>query len=464
MKSTLQWGGRFDSEPDKTLIAFGSSLEDDLVLAPFDVQCSRAHAAALRGGKIITQAQADRLADALDRVAAEVASGEFAEYARASGAEDIHGAIDARVRDLAPDAGGYLHSGRSRNDQVATTLLLYAADRAENGATRLQAIVSALLDRADDELQAQTLLAGMTHWQPAQPVLLAFWLVAAAEAFARDAARFKNVAASAKLFCPLGSGALAGSSLPLERKVACAMLGFSQPSRNALDAIGNRDVALDCAHAFVRSLVTASRICEELIIWSSPAVGYVRLADAAATGSSLMPQKRNPDPFELVRATGADLAGRYAGALLSLNGLALSYHRDLQVTKAAVIGIVERAVTTLGAFERALAYVQFRREAMNAAAGAHFTTATDIADGLIAAGMSAREAHALVGAVVSRAESQERMLDESDLRDLEQRANIETLEAPLDARSSVMAKKTLGSTHPDEIARSIEALRREQSA
>lgn len=464
MKSTLQWGGRFDSEPDKELIAFGSSLEDDLVLAPFDVQCSRAHAVALRGGKIITQAQADQLADALDRIAAEIAGGEFADYAHASGAEDIHGAIDARVRDLAPDAGGYLHAGRSRNDQVATTLLLYAADRADRGAQQVHAIISALLDRAENELQAQTLLAGMTHWQPAQPILLAFWLAAGAEAFTRDAERFKGVAAAAKMFCPLGSGALAGSSLPLERKVACAMLGFAQPSRNALDAIGNRDVALDTAHAFARSLVTASRICEELILWCSPGVAYARLADAAATGSSLMPQKRNPDPFELVRATSADLAGRYSGALFSTSGLALSYHRDLQVTKAAVVAIIERAIAALRAFERALSYVEFNRDRMNETAAAHFTVATDIADGLIAAGISAREAHALVGAVVSRAESQGRMLDQSDLHDLQQRANIEMLDAPLDARTSVSAKKTLGSTHPDEVARNIETLRRELSA
>ncbi len=449
--------------PDPALIAFGSSLEEDLILAPFDVQCSRAHVLALRGGKIITQAQADELVSALDRIAAEVESGEFAAFARNCGAEDIHGAIDARVRELAP-AGTYLHAGRSRNDQVATTLLLYAANRAENGKHVAARIVECLLQSAEAELKAETLFAGTTHWQPAQPVLLAFYLGAAAEAFNRDMHRFTEVAAAVKEFCPLGSAALAGSTLPVDRKVACAALGFRQPTRNALDAIGNREGALDTAHAFVRGLANASRMSEELVVWCAPAFGYAHLDDAASTGSSLMPQKRNPDPFELVRATAGDLAGRYAGAIASIAGVALSYHRDLQVTKAVVLGIVERGLAALEAFERALAHVSFDRTRMNALADANFTVATDVADALIANGVNARDAHALVGTAVMRAEEEGRPLDATDLQRMAEESGLTTLEAPLDAKASVLAKKSFGSTHPEEVKRALGTLRREIEA
>lgn len=461
---TLQWGGRFGTAPDPALIAFGSSLEDDLVLAPFDAQGSRAHVLALRGGKIITQAQADELAGALDRVASEIESGEFAAYARAAGAEDVHGAIDARVRDLAPESGGFLHAGRSRNDQVATALLLYAAERAERGKKNALRILERLLTLAEDELKAETLLAGTTHWQPAQPVLLAFWLAAAAEMFSRDADRFGAAAATAKEFCPLGSAALAGSTLPLDRKVACSALGFDQPSRNAMDAIGNRDAALDTAHAFVRAAIDASRVSEEWVIWCTPAFGYVRLSDAASTGSSLMPQKRNPDPFELVRATAADLSGRYAGALASIAGVGLSYHRDLQITKALVIAIIERGVAALEAFERALSEISFDRGRMNELADRHFTIATDVADALIANGVSARDAHELVGSAVSRAEEEGRSLDANDLQRMAEISGLLNLGAPLDAHASVLAKKTSGSTHPQEIERALGTLRRRLEA
>ena len=463
MTENLQWGGRFQTAPDPALIAFGSSLEEDLLLAPFDVQCSRAHVLALRGGKIITQAQADELVGALDQIAEEIETGDFAAFARSSDAEDIHGAIDARVRELAP-AGTYLHAGRSRNDQVATTLLLYAADRAEKGRRVAAHIVERLVQDAEAELKAETLFAGTTHWQPAQPILLAFYLGAAAEAFSRDMHRFASVAAAAKELCPLGSAALAGTTLPLDRKVSCAALGFRQPARNALDAIGNRDAALDTAHAFVRALANASRMSEELVVWCAPAFGYVRLDDAASTGSSLMPQKRNPDPFELVRATAADLAGRYAGAVASIAGIALSYHRDLQVTKAIIVGIVERGLAALDAFDGALAHVTFNRERMNALADANFTVATDVADALIANGVSARDAHALVGAAVTRAEEEGRPLDATDLQRMAADSGLSALEAPLDAKASVLAKKSFGSTHPEEVERALGTLRREIEA
>jgi argininosuccinate lyase len=459
--SALQWGGRFGAAPDAQLLDFGSSLEEDLVLAPFDVECSRGHVEALRGGKIVTEAQAAELASALAAVGVEIRDGSFAKYARAQPFEDVHGAIDARVRELAGVVGELLHAGRSRNDQVATTLLLYAIDRAQAGAKRAHDIAAALMARAHEELELATVLSGCTHRQPAQPVLLAFLLVAWSEPFLRSVSRFAGVARAARSSCPLGSAALAGSSLPLDRKQAARALGFTLPSRNALDAIGNRDVALDLAHAFVRTLVDASRIAEELISWSALAYGYVRLGDAASTGSSLMPQKRNPDPFELVRAHAARSIGAYAGALGTLCGLAPSYQRDLQETKSRTIAIAEDGLAVLRAFERALGAVSFDRERMARAAVAGYTVATDIADALISAGVTARAAHALVGTAVAAAESEGRALDARDLTRLAGSAGIESLQAPLDARASIEAKQTHGSTSPDDVRSQIEAVEAE---
>jgi argininosuccinate lyase len=455
--SELQWGGRFAAAPDRALLEFGSSLADDLILAPFDVRCSRAHVTALGG--VLSEDEAAALRAALDRVAEEIADGSFSAWAAFGGSfEDVHGAIDARVREFAGKAGERLHAGRSRNDQVATTLLLYARDRAWTGA-RLALDVAALLeDRAQLELERRTLLAATTHWQPAQPVLLAFWLDAAAQAFVRAAERFARVAADASRFCPLGSAALAGSSLPLDREAAARELGFAEPSRNALDTVGDRDVALDLLHACVRAAVAASRPSEELVIWATPAFGYVRLDDAASTGSSLMPQKRNPDPFELVRAAGAQAIGAYAGALASINGVALSYHRDLQTTKAQIVTGSECALAALDAFRRAFAHVHFRGETTSARAGDGYTVATDLADAVIARGATAREAHRAVGERVLLAEEQGRPLDERD------REALGIADAPIDALGSVLGKRTAGSTEPGAVAVAIARTREAAAA
>ena len=235
----MQWGGRFSAPPDPALLAFGSSLEEDLVLAPFDVACSRAHVTALESGGIIAPAAAAALRAALDAVGAEIADGSFAPAARASNAEDVHGAIDARVRELAGDAGASLHAGRSRNDQVATTLALYVRNRAGLAASLAAATAREALAQARIALDDEIVLAATTHWQPAQPILLAFWLEAVAEGFARAAERFDRVSADSRASCPLGSGACSGSTLPLDRAAAARELGFAAPSRNALDAIGN---------------------------------------------------------------------------------------------------------------------------------------------------------------------------------------------------------------------------------
>ena len=457
--SSLQWGGRFASAPDAALLAFGSSLEEDLVLAPFDVRCSLAHVTALEGGGIITGETAATLRDALHRVASEIADGSFAVHARATSAEDIHGAIDARVRDHAGEAGARLHAGRSRNDQVATTLALYVRNRAQRAADTAATTAALALAQARVALADGTLLAATTHWQPAQPILLAFWLAAVAESFSRAATRFDRVANDACAASPLGSGACSGSTLPLDRETAARELGFTAPTRNALDAIGTRELALDLVHALARALGAASRASEEIVLWCTPAFGYARLDDAASTGSSLMPQKRNPDPFELVRAHAAAANGALAAALGTTTGIALSYHRDLQETKAIAIRAIERGLGALDAFGSALGYVNYNHDVMTAHAGDGYTVATDIADSLIVRGITARRAHELVGGLVTTAERAGRPLEASDLDKLADDAKLaRPLVAPLDARASVEAKRTIGSTHPDAVAHAISEL------
>jgi len=459
MKNELQWGGRFNAAPDEALLRFGSSLNDDLVLAPFDVICSRAHVVALRNGTIIDEATADALDTALAHVAKEIAEGDFTSWAETTDCEDVHGAIDRRVRDYAPAAGDRLHSGRSRNDQVATTLLLYVADRAREAETIASRIVQHLVATAERELAAKTMLAATTHWQPAQPILLAFWLAAGAEGFLRVVRRFHRVAEDAIRFCPLGSGAVSGSTLPLARREAAAYLGFTAPSRVALDAIGNRDVACDLMHAVARALIEASRISEEIVIWATPAFGYVRLDDAASTGSSLMPQKRNPDPFELVRSSAAGAIGALTAALGTLSGLALSYHRDLQETKAHIISGTERGLAALRAFAQALPYIDFQRERMSTHAAQGYTVATDVADALIGAGLPARAAHEAVGTRVAIAEQEGRDLNASDITAIADATTCTIHGAPLDAAASIAAKRTIGSTAPEHVAKALASIR-----
>lgn len=458
----LQWGGRFALPPDPRLLAFGSSLEDDLVLAPFDVRCSHAHVTGQLQGGVIDRASAEQLYAALDQVAAEIARGDFVTFARGGSFEDVHGAIDARVRQIVPSGPGEaLHAGRSRNDQVATTLVLYARDRAEKGLHLCTAIARRFLDLAHHALDDGTLLAGTTHWQPAQPVLLAFWLHAAGESFTRAARRFARVLEDASAYSPLGSGALSGSSLPLDRAASARELGFRAPSRNALDTVGDRDVALDLLDAVTRALIAASRPSEELVIWSTPAFGYARLDDAASTGSSLMPQKRNPDPFELTRAAAGRAIGTLSGALATVKGIALSYHRDLQETKSAILDGTERGLAALAAFEITLTHLSFDHAKMTAEAARGFTVATDVADALISHGTTARAAHRLVGESIAASSGD--AMSTGDLERLRASSGIAGLAAPLDADGCVAAKRTSGSTHPSMVAEAIASTRNELS-
>ena len=460
--TTLLWGGRFSAPPDARLLAFGSSYDDDLALANADIRASLAHVDTLAGARLIAPDEADALRAALGVVAEEL---DRASFAPNGPFEDIHSAIEARVVQLAGETiGGKLHAGRSRNDQVATAIALYARDALDKLSADSVALARELLARATQELQARTLLIGMTHWQPAQPILLAFWLHAAAVGVARQAARLLT-ARKAIARSPLGASALAGTSLPLDRTTAAKALGFELgPTENALDTVGDRDAALETLFACAALATYLSRLAEEFVIWCSPLVGFARLGDEAATGSSLMPQKKNPDVFELVRAKAATVDAYLGAALAQLKGLPLSYQRDLQETKRMLIAGVADTSAMLGAFRRAFASLEFDRDRCNASASAGFAIATELADRLVRAGVPFRSAHRLVGEFVRVAEAEGRGLDATDVSKCFSAA-AEAFgtkmpagsEAGFDAEACVSAKATAGSTNPALLASAIDA-------
>jgi len=389
------WGGRFAEETDPAVERFTASVDFDRALARYDLRGSIAHAAMLGAAGIVSPADADALVAGLERVAAEIEDGTFRFDPRL---EDVHMNVEARLRELVGPVAGRLHTGRSRNDQVATDLALYlrdAAAAAERGLLELQEV---LVARSREHVD--TLLPGYTHLQRAQPVRLAHHWLAFVELFARDAARFADLRGRLAR-CPLGAGALAGSTLPLDRERTARDLGFEGPAANSMDAVGARDGALEFLAAGAIAMVHLSRLAEELVLWSTSEFGFVELADAYATGSSLMPQKKNPDVPELVRGKAGRAIGNLVALLTVLKGLPLTYNRDLQEDKEPVFDTARTLRGALGVMAGALATLRVSREAMRRAAEDPLLLATDLAEVLVAAGVPFREAHEVVGKLVA---------------------------------------------------------------
>jgi len=443
----LLWGGRFATPPDDGLLAFASSYADDRVLAPFDVAATKAHVLVLERAAIVDAVDRELIHDALATMSEEIGAQTFALGGRH---EDIHSALETRVEELAGAAAGKMQAGRSRNDQVATALALYLRDALGDIARSTCRLADDLLVRAQAELGEGTLVIGTTHGQPAQPILLAFWLHAAAVGVVRQMRRVAATRANIDR-CPLGAGPIAGSSLPLDREYAAKLLGFSAgPTENALDTVGDRDAALESLFACAALMTHLSRICAEIVAWCAPTVGLAALDDAVATGSSALPQKKNPDVFELVRAKAASVVGLLGAALAHLKGLPLSYHRDLQETKRAAIAGVEETRASIVAFRATLRGLRFDRQRCNRSADDSFACATDLAEQLVGEGVPLRDAHRRVGERVRAAESAGTALCGGDGR-------------PLDPRTSVLGKKTAGSTNPDMLAAAIERTRKRAS-
>ena len=391
--STL-WHGRFGSGPADELLAYTVSLPFDRRLARDDIEGSRAHVRMLGRVGLLDAAEVSGVIEALDTVERELAEGSFV---FAAGDEDIHTAVERRVTELAGAPGAKLHTGRSRNDQVATDLRLYAKRELSVVADRVLRLQETLLQLARDA--GDQYLPGYTHLQRAQPVLLAHHFLAHGWAFSRDVDRLVDARRRLDV-SPLGAGALAGSSLPLDPDFTARELGFASRFENSLDAVSDRDFVAESLFALTLLAVHLSRIGEEFVLWSSDEFGFVRLDDAYSTGSSMLPQKKNPDIAELARGKAGRLIGNLTGLLATLKGLPLAYNRDLQEDKEPFFDALDQITLGLSAITGMLASSTYRGERMTAAADSPYGAAVDLAEFLVAKGVPFRDAHAVVGALV----------------------------------------------------------------
>jgi argininosuccinate lyase len=439
------WGGRFDGGPAAALERLSASVHFDWVLAPYDLAGSRAHARVLRAAGLLTDSQVAGLLTGLDALEADVASGAFV---GTPADEDVHTALErGLIERVGPDLGGRLRAGRSRNDQVATLYRMYLRDRAREIAGLLVDLADALVARAAGHPDAA--LPGRTHFQHAQPVLLAHHLQAHAQAIARDVERLVDWDRRADE-SPYGSGALAGSSLGLDPEAVARELGFSSSSDNSMDGTASRDVVAELAFVLAMAAVDVSRIAEEVVIWTTAEFGFAVLDDAYATGSSIMPQKKNPDVAELARGKAGRLVGNLAGLLATLKALPLAYNRDLQEDKEPVIDSVDQLLVLLPAFTGMIATIRFDTGRMARLAPAGFSLATDIAEWLVRQGVAFRVAHELAGACVR--ECERRGIELADLSD-DDLAAISTHLTPqvrsvLDVAGSLASRDARGGTAP----------------
>lgn len=445
----MLWSGRFEREPEAAVRALNDSLEFDRRLFVADIAGSRAHAEMLGEVGLLAPAERDGILSALDRVEAELRDGRF-EFA--PGDEDIHTAVERRVTELDP-AGAKLHTGRSRNDQVATAFRLWTRQALGEAAGLVLDLQATLLDRA--VAAGGAYLPGYTHLQQAQPVTLAHHLLAHGWALARDADRLLDARRRADV-SPLGAGALAGSSLPLDPPGAARRLGFAAVFDNSLDAVSDRDFAADALYALAMLGVHLSRIGEELVLWASTEVGFVTLDDGYATGSSMMPQKRNPDVAELARGKAGRLVGRLVGLLTTLKGLPLTYNKDLQEDKEPLFDAVDTARLVLVALEGMVATAAFDTERMAEAASSPELAATDLAEWMVGRGTAFREAHAAVGELVRRAAAAEAPL--AELVAAHPSLGPEAA-ALLDPARSLARRNTHGGPGPEALAAQIERFR-----
>ena len=442
------WGGRFGLGPDAVLEAINASIDFDKRLAAQDIEASRAHAAMLGATGIIRSSDAEAIRTGLLTVLSEIEGGTF-RFSRAL--EDIHMNVEARLKELIGEPAGRLHTGRSRNDQVATDFRLWVRDRCDAAVAGLEAVMRALVGQAG--AGADMVMPGFTHLQTAQPVTWGHHMLAYVEMLGRDRGRFLDARARLNE-CPLGAAALAGTSFPIDREMTAAALGFDRPMANSIDAVSARDFALEFLSAASITATHLSRLAEEIVIWCSAEFGFVTLSDAFTTGSSIMPQKRNPDAAELVRAKVGRILGSFVGLAVVLKGLPLAYSKDMQEDKEQVFDAADNLLVALAAMEGMVQDMKPRPERLRAAAGRGFSTATDLADWLVRRlGLPFREAHHVTGALVKRAE--DRGCDLADLGLDEMRAVHAGISAEvydvLGVDNSVASRQSYGGTAPDQV-------------
>jgi argininosuccinate lyase len=453
--SNEMWGGRFAAGPSAIMRELNASIPFDKRLWRQDIAGSRAHAAMLAANHIVSAEDVAAIDDGLARIAADYdANGVPEDLDR----EDIHMTVESRLAELIGPAAGRLHTARSRNDQVATDFRLWVRDAIDQVESGLMGLQAALVARADEH--AASVMPGFTHLQVAQPVTLGHHLMAYYEMIGRDRSRFADARARANL-CPLGAAALAGTGFPIDRTATAAALGFDGPTRNSLDSVSDRDFALDYLMAATSCALHLSRLAEEFIIWASQPYGFVSLPDSYSTGSSIMPQKRNPDAAELVRGHSGRIAGCMVALTMTMKGLPLAYSKDMQDDKPPVFEAHDLLALSIAAMTGMVETSHFRNERMRAAAEAGFSTATDLADWLVrAADIPFREAHHITGRVVKLAEERNVALSALSLDDLQaiDRRIDERVFAALTVDASVSARRSFGGTAPDQVrARVAEA-------
>ncbi|MBY6364999.1 argininosuccinate lyase [Rhodococcoides corynebacterioides] len=450
------WGGRFGSGPAAAMAALSKSTHFDWVLAPYDVRASKAHARVLNSAGLLTAPDLEAMLAGLDALAADVDSGAFGP---AESDEDVHGALERGLIDrVGPELGGRLRAGRSRNDQVATLFRMWLRDAVRRVSLGVLDVVDALAGQAAAHPDA--VMPGKTHSQAAQPVLLAHHLLAHAHPLLRDVERFRDFDRRAAV-SPYGSGALAGSSLGLSPEKIAAELGFDESAENSIDATSSRDFAAEAAFVLAMTAVDLSRLAEEIVSWSTPEYGYVTLADAWSTGSSIMPQKKNPDVAELTRGKTGRLIGNLAGLLATLKAQPLAYNRDLQEDKEPVIDSVLQLDLLLPALTGLIGTLEFHTDRLRDLAPAGFTLATDIAEWLVRQGVPFRHAHEVAGACVRVAEESGVELDQ--LTD-EQFAAIDPALGPevrsvLTVDGSIASRDSRGGTAPVRVAEQLAGVR-----
>lgn len=459
--SNSMWGGRFATRPAEIMEQINASIDFDRRLYAQDIAGSKAHAAMLVSQGILTAEDGAALDQGLDRILIEIEQDRFS-FQRAL--EDIHMNIEARLAELIGEPAGRLHTGRSRNDQVATDFRLWVRDTLDRLEQALQTLQAALLDQA--EAHADTILPGFTHLQPAQPITFGHHLMAYVEMLGRDRGRLRDARARMNE-CPLGAAALAGTSFPIDRRMTARALGFDRPMANSLDAVSDRDFALEFLAAGSILAVHLSRLAEEIVLWCSDGFGFIELSDAFTTGSSIMPQKRNPDAAELTRAKAGRVIGALNSLLIVMKGLPLAYSKDMQDDKEPTFEAADTLDLCVAAMTGMVQDLTPRPEAMRRAAegrpGEGFITATDLADWLVrVAGLPFRRAHHVTGRLVQRAADRGCALHDLplDAMQAEEAAITADVYSVLTVDSSVASRTSEGGTAPDQVREAIKAARR----
>ncbi|MEZ8016018.1 MAG: argininosuccinate lyase [Ascidiaceihabitans sp.] len=446
--SNTMWGGRFAAGPDAIMEAINASIGFDQRMASQDIEGSRAHAAMLAATGILTDSDADAIREGLLTVLSEIEGGTF-QFSTAL--EDIHMNVESRLKEIIGEPAGRLHTGRSRNDQVATDFKLWVRDQFDAAEAGLIALIQALLGQA--EAGADWVMPGFTHLQTAQPVTWGHHMMAYVEMFGRDLSRVRD-ARKRMNESPLGAAALAGTSFPIDRHMTAEALGFDRPSANSLDAVSDRDFALDFLSVASITAMHLSRFAEELVIWSSAQFRFVTLSDRFSTGSSIMPQKKNPDAAELIRAKVGRIYGANTGLMMVMKGLPLAYSKDMQEDKEQVFDAADSWMLAMAAMEGMVKDMTANRDSLKGAAGSGFSTATDLADWLVRVlGMPFRDAHHVTGTLVALAESKDCDLPDLTLEDMKSAHEHITNEVfdVLGVQNSVDSRMSYGGTAPAQV-------------